>query len=208
MRFLQYIVEREQERGTLNVFDIDETLYRTTARVIIVKNGKKVKELGNGEFNNYRLKPGEEFDFHQFRDAEHFANTSVPIDRMFNKAKAIIKNQKGVSKTILLTARSDFNDREKFLQTFRDHGFPIDDVHVERAGNLDKLKKGGGSYPALNKMTILRRYIKTGNYKKIRVYDDSDKNLRGILKLKDLHPEIEIEAWLVNHEGYVTRFNG
>ena len=206
MRFLQYIVEREQERGTLNVFDIDETLFRTFAKILVKKNGKKVRELDNQEFNTYKLKPGEEYDFKQFRDAAHFAKTSIPIDKMFNKAKAIIRNQKGVSKTILLTARADFNDREKFLQTFRDHGFPIDDVHVERAGNLEKLNKN--SYPALNKMVILRRYIKTGNYSKIRVYDDSEKNLRAILKLKEMHPEVEVEAWLVNHEGYVTRFGG
>jgi hypothetical protein len=56
-------------------------------------------------------------------------------------------------------------------------------------------------------MVILRRYIKTGNYKKIRVYDDSDRNLAAILKLKDIHPEIEIETWLVNHDGYVTKYN-
>jgi hypothetical protein len=207
MRFLQYIVEREKERGTLNVFDIDETLFYTTAKILVKKNGKKVRELDNQQFNTYKLKPGEEYDFGQFRDAEHFAKTSVPIDRMFKKAKAIIRNQKGISKTILLTARSDFNDREKFLQTFRDYDFPIDDVHVERAGNLDKLKKGG-SYPALNKMVVLRRYIKTGNYNRIRVYDDSERNLAAILKLKDIHPEIEVEAWLVNHDGYVTKFNG
>jgi hypothetical protein len=206
MKFLQYIVEREMERGTLNVFDIDETLYRTFAKILVKKNGKKVRELDNQEFNNYKLKPDEEYDFGQFRDAHHFAKTSIPIVRMFTKAKAIINNQKGLSKTILLTARSDFNDRDKFLQTFRDHGFPIDDVHVERAGNLDKLKKGG-SYPAVNKMVVLRRYIKTGNYKKIRVYDDSERNLATILKLKDIHPEIEIEAWLVNNDGYVTKFS-
>ena len=205
MRFLQYIIEREVAKGTLNVFDIDETLYKTTAKVFVTKNGKKVRELDNQQFNTYKLKPGEEYDYGQFRDAEHFKKTSQPIDRMFSKAKAILRNQKGQSDTILLTARSDFDDKKKFLQTFRDHGFPIDDVYVERAGNLDKLKVG---YPALNKIVVLRRYIKTGKYNKIRVYDDSERNLRTILKLKNIHPEIEIEAWLVDHQGYVTRFGG
>ena len=205
MRFLQYIIEREVAKGTLNVFDIDETLYKTTAKVFVMKNGKKVRELDNQQFNTYKLKPGEEYDYGQFRDAEHFKKTSQPIDRMFSKAKAILRNQKGQSDTILLTARSDFDDKKKFLQTFRDHGFPIDDVYVERAGNLDKLKVG---YPALNKIVVLRRYIKTGKYNKIRVYDDSERNLRTILKLKNIHPEIEIEAWLVDHQGYVTRFGG
>lgn len=204
MKFSEFIIERELERGTLNVFDIDETLYNTFAKVGIMKNGKKVDELDNQQFNTHKLKPGESYDFGQFRDAEHFSKTSVPIDRMFKKAKAIISNQKGQSKSILLTARSDFNDKEKFLQTFRDHGFPIDDVHVERSGNLEKLKKNLS--PSIAKVTVLRRYIKTGSYKKIRVYDDSDKNLRAILKLQNIHPEVEIEAWLVDSQGYVTRY--
>lgn len=203
--FSQYITEKyTPKQGTLNVFDIDDTLLKTTARVGIKKDGKLVKRLNSGEFNHYTLKDGESFDFGQFRDAKHFRETSKPIDKMFNKAKAIIANQKGHSRSILLTARSDMDDRETFLQTFRDHGFPIDQVHVERAGNLSRYK--ADIKPSTSKIVILRRYIKSGYYNKIRVYDDSTKNLEAILSLKNLHPEIEIEAWYVKEDGSVNRF--
>lgn len=202
-RFSQYITEA-RGGGTLNVFDIDDTLFRTTAKVGIKKNGKHVKYLNSGEFNTYTLKDGESFDFGQFKDAKHFKASAKPIDKMFNKAKAIVANQKEQSKSILLTARADMDDRETFLQTFRDHGFPIDKVHVERAGNLIKFK--ADIKPSLSKLVILRRYIKSGLYKKIRVYDDADKNLKAILSLKNLHPEIEFEAWLVHEDGSVTRY--
>jgi hypothetical protein len=203
--FSQYITEKyTPKQGTLNVFDIDDTLFKTTARVGIKKNGKLFKRLNSGEFNTYTLKDGESFDFGQFRDAKHFKDSAKPITKMFNKAKAIISNQKENSKSILLTARADMDDREAFLQTFRDHGFPIDQVHVERAGNLARYK--ADIKPSTSKLVILRRYIKSGLYNKIRVYDDSTKNLEAILSLKNLHPEIDFEAWYVKEDGSVNRF--
>lgn len=203
--FQEYLNEKyTPKQGTLNVFDIDDTLFKTTARVGIKKGGKLIKRLNSGEFNHYTLKDGESFDFGQFKDAKHFKASAKPIDKMFNKAKAIVANQKGHSRTILLTARADMDDRETFLQTFRDHGFPIDQVHVERAGNLARYK--ADVKPSTTKLVILRRYIKSGYYNKIRVYDDSAKNLEAILSLKNLHPEVEFEAWMVNEDGSVNRF--
>ena len=202
--FIQYLLERRNDpTGTLNVFDIDETLYRTFAKIRVMKDGKLVRELNNQELNNYKLKPGEKYDFMEFRDAKTFRETSQPIERMFNRAKNVISSQDGYSKTILLTARADFDDKEQFLQTFRDHGFPIDDTYVERAGNLSDKNPNGSS--ALFKMVILRRYINTGKYHKVRVWDDSTKNLNGITKLVQYHPNIKIETYLVHHDGSTTR---
>jgi hypothetical protein len=204
IRLWEYVTQKKTEGKTLNVFDIDETLYNTFATVRVVKDGKVVRSLDNQQYNTYKLKPGEAYDYGEFRDAEHFRATSKPIENMFAKAKAIIGNQKSGSKTILLTARADFDDKEKFLQTFRDHGFPIDDVHVERAGNLAKLKHD--VKPAISKLVILRKYINKEGFSKIRVYDDSRTNLAAILTLSKLYPNVEFETWLVNHNGRVTRY--
>ena len=204
MKSFSDYLKSKNKQGTLNVFDIDDTLYLTTAQVGIRKNGKIIKKLASGEFNHYTLKDGESFDFGQFKDAKHFAETSKPIEKMFNKAKAIVANQKENSKSILLTARADMDDREIFLKTFRDHGFPIDQVHVERAGNLVKYK--ADIKPSMSKLVILRRYIKTGFYNKIRVYDDAKSNLSAILSLKELHPDVNFECWLVHEDGSVTKY--
>ncbi len=123
--------------GTLTIFDIDETLFHTKAKVAVVKDGKVVRMLDNQEFNTYKRKAGEEYDFREFASAEVFRKTSTPIVRMIEKAKAIVKAKKNVhSRAIIVTARADFDDKEMFLQTFRDHGLPIDSMHVERSGNL------------------------------------------------------------------------
>jgi hypothetical protein len=123
--------------GTLTIFDIDETLFHTKANVAVMKDGKVVRSLDNQEFNTYKLKAGESFDFKEFRSAEVFRKTSTPIARMVEKAKILVKSRNNAaSRAIIVTARADFDDKEMFLQTFRDHGLPIDQMHVERSGNL------------------------------------------------------------------------
>jgi len=191
-------------QGCLNIFDIDDTLFYTFAKIQVLKNGQVIKELTNQEFNHYSLEEGEYYNFDQFRSASFFQETSKPIHKMIEKAKHIIATQHEKSESILLTARADFDDREVFLQTFRDHNFPIDDVHVERAGNLGPFNKKFSA--ALSKMCVIRKYIATGKFNHIRVWDDSVKNLKGILKLMHLHPEIKIEAYIVYHDGSIERY--
>ena len=186
--------------GTLTIFDIDETLFHTKAMVKVVKDGKVVRELDNQQFNTYKRKPGEEYDFGQFKNAEYFRNTSVPVVKMINKAKAIVKAKKNPhSRAIICTARADFDDKHMFLQTFRDHGLPIDSMHVERAGNL------GIDSSAEAKKVVFRKYLNTKNYIKARLYDDAMSNLKAFLELKDEYPDIEFESWFVNHDGSVKR---
>lgn len=195
--FIEYL--EEQDGAGLTIFDIDETLFRTTAKIQVVKNGKVVRELDNTEYNRYKLKPGEDYDFGQFRNAQKFHDESVPIERMFNKAKAILRNATRTgSKVIIITARGDLDDRETFLKTFRNHGFDIDKVRVERAGNIE-----GDFVPAYKKAIIIRNELNTGQYKRVRLFDDSMKNLTVFLELQDEFPHIKFEAYLAKHDGTV-----
>jgi hypothetical protein len=186
--------------GTLTIFDIDETLFHTKATVKVVKGGKVVRELDNQEFNTYKRKDGEEYDFGNFKNAEYFRKTSTPVVKMINKAKAIVKAKKNPhSRAIIVTARSDFDDKKIFLQTFRDHGLPIDQMHVERSGNL------GIDSPAEAKKVVFRKYLNTQNYIKTRLYDDAMSNLKAFLDLQSEYPNVEFEAWYVKPDGLVTR---
>lgn len=184
--------------GTLTMFDIDETLFHTKAKVAVVKDGKVVRMLDNQEFNTYKRKPGEEYDFKEFASAEVFRKTSTPIVRMINKAKAIVKAKKNPhSRAIIVTARADFDDKEMFLQTFRDHGLPIDQMHVERSGNL------GIDSPAEAKKVVFRKYLNTQNYTKTRLYDDAMSNLKAFLDLQKEYPNIKFEAYFVKPDGSI-----
>lgn len=186
--------------GTLTIFDIDETLFHTKAKVKVVKGGKVVRELDNQEFNTYQRKPGEEYDFGQFKNAEYFRHTSVPVEKMIERAKNVVKAKGNPhSRAIICTARADFDDKEMFLQTFRDHGIDIDQMHVERAGNL----KIDSSAEA--KKVVFRKYLNTKNFVKARLYDDAMSNLKAFLDLKKEYPNIEFESWFVDSSGNVKR---
>lgn len=186
--------------GTLTIFDIDETLFHTKAKVKVVKGGRVVRELDNQEFNTYERKPGEEYDFGQFKNAEYFRKTSVPVEKMIDRARKVVKAKGNPhSKAIICTARADFDDKEMFLQTFRDHGIDIDQMHVERAGNLNI------DSSAEAKKVVFRKYLNTKNYVKTRLYDDAMSNLKAFLDLRSEYPGVEFEAWFVNQDGSVKR---
>ena len=204
IRLNEFLEKKKNKKGMLNVFDIDSTLFNSDTKVIIKKDGKIVRELNSGEFNTYKLKPGESHDFTQFGSSSIFKKTAVPIDKMFQRAQSAVSKKSREDKTIIITARSDFDDKEMFLQKFRDHGFPIDQVYVERAGNLEKFKKGTKTH--ITKGVVLKKYLSTGNYDRIRMWDDAESNLNILLKISALYPDIEAQAFLVDPDtGNTTR---
>tara|TARA_R100000808_G_C2155495_1_gene168247 strand:- start:18632 stop:19135 length:504 start_codon:yes stop_codon:yes gene_type:complete len=166
-----------------------------------MKDDKLVHELTSVEYNTYKLKSGESFDYANFKNAEIFAKTATPIGRMIDKMKAVLKNAtRAGSKVIVVTARANFDKKEVFLQTFRNQGIDIDKTYVERAGNLNL-----GS-AAKNKRFIFHKYLKSGEYKRMRLYDDSKDNLRSFLALQKQYPAVSFEAWLVKSNGRINRF--
>lgn len=195
---VQYIIEAAAGKG-LTIFDIDETLFHTTAKIQVIKNGKILRALTNVEFNSYKLKSGESFDFGQFKSAKIFNQTSTPIGKMVAKAKLIIKNatKKG-SKVIVVTARGDMDDKKLFVATFEAHGLDMKDVYIERAGNI------GLDNSAQNKEVVFRKYLDTGKYKRIRLFDDAMENLLALTSLKEEYPDVSFEAYRVNKNGSIT----
>ena len=129
-----------------------------------------------------------------------FYQTATPIARMIAKAKAIVKHAtaKG-SKVIIITARADMDDKKLFLKTLDSHGIPLRKVFVERAGNI-----GGGS-SAANKAVVIRKYLDTGNYARVRLFDDHRENLQALLDLKRDYPQVEMFAYLADRKGNVKR---
>jgi len=215
MRFNDYLKfskssklnEKTSSGKGLTIFDIDETLMRTYAQVHVIKNNKIIKKLSNQEFNDYQLQDGETFDFSEFRNADLFNKTSIPIQKNINKLISITKNATKVgSKVIMLTARADFDNKELFLNTFKKYGVPIDLIYVERAGN--KMKPGDDI--AKIKSKIISDYLETGEYRRVRLYDDFLKNCQEFLSLKEELPD-EIyqkvrKKWNVPEEEYAIEF--
>lgn len=182
----------------LVIFDIDDTLVNTSTKVKVVKDGKVIKKLNSHDFTHYKLQPGEEFDFGAFRNAREFFTKSKPIIPMINQLKHDINTG---NKVVMVTARSDFDDKELFLDTFRKFGIDIDKVHVYRSGNIT-LKVPTEE----KKKMIIRKLLSANDYTKAIMYDDAKPNLDLFVSLKDEHPGVKFYAWYVNPKGEAIEY--
>lgn len=191
-------IGEEQKEYEVTFFDIDETIFHTFAMVYVMKKGKIVKKLTNQEYNEYKLKEGEKFDYREFRDAETFERTSKIIRPILAKLKAMHKNYKRQGSTIsLLTARGTFPDMATFKDKFRRYGIDIDDIDINFAGDISET---AGSV-AKAKKQIVMRYLEHGEYKTARLIDDNMENLKAFLSLADDMPEIKFEAIHISEDG-------
>ena len=194
----------EAKLKSLTFVDIDETLFNTNAKIHVVKDGKILKKLHNTEFNTYELQDGESFDFIEFDSSDIFVKTSTPIESMIKKMNAMFKNiSKARSEMYLLTARGDFDDKKKFLDFLKSYDIKVGhmkdgDIHVIRVGNTK-----GPSGP--KKKKVAKKFLKTGKYYKIRLYDDAHSNLNAFLELEEEFPDIQFEAYEVKH-GKIKRY--
>ena len=187
--------------------DIDETIFKTFAKVHVVKEEKLVKKLTNKEFNHYELKIGERFDFCEFVDGKLFKETSIPINNVVEQLKKItkkIKKEKNGSRIIFLTARSDFLDKEEFLESFRMQGLEIDNkdlMYIERAGNLEQ-----GSIPE-KKKKVIQKYLTQNKYDYCQLIDDDEKNINVLKEIAQEKNKTKKESrttfqgFLVDGEG-------
>lgn len=189
----------EQSAPHLFIWDIDETLFQTNARIHVMKNGKRVKSLSNTEFNTYKFKNGEQPDFTEFRRADIFHDTSTPIMPVIRIAARILKatlNNPG-SKMIIVTARGDFDDKNLFLKTFEKYGLNMKNVYVERSGKLNLPTAEG-------KRVTIKKYLDTGEYKFATLFDDAESNLSMFKGLSREYPNIRFTAYKASH-GTLTK---
>jgi ribosomal protein S18 acetylase RimI-like enzyme len=192
---------RAQELGSgkLVIFDIDDTLVNTDTRVNVVQDGRIIKQLNSHDFTHYKLAPGESFDFGAFKDAREFFTKAKPIPGMIRQLKQDIATG---NRVIMLTARSDFNDRDVFLDTFRRFGIDMDKVHVYRAGNL-AIKAATEE----KKKIILKHLLGKEHFDKLIMYDDSVPNLNAFLSLKQDYPYSRFYAWHVDPDGQASEYH-
>lgn len=202
--FLTFLEEQKAPGPGLHVFDVDDTLFHTTAKVKVMKGKKQVASLSNLEYNTHKLPDEHHYDFSEFRSAEKFDTESKPNQRMLTKMRRLHdKVKKTGGKVIINTARADFDDKDRFLDAFRKQNVDIDNIHVHRAGNM----KGEGTV-AEKKTAIIRDQLAKRNYTHVSLHDDSEDNLKHFLMLKKEFPNIKFNAHHVKQDGKSKRYTG
>lgn len=171
-----YIAKEFTVNGTKSnriiLFDVDDTLIHTTAQIHIVKNGKLVKKVSNAEYNEYKLGPGEEFDYTEFDDPnildnEVFTNYWKTLKREYRKGTHI-----GI-----LTARGDCDMiynffKKKGIEIKRELVFAIGDPKMGLTGTI-----------AEKKAIIISKLAWLG-YRTFIFFDDNEANLKSAKQLE------------------------
>ena len=183
----------------LVIFDLDDTLFKTSAKVLVKKNNSVSKKLSNKEYNEYTLDKDEEYDYKEFSDASLFNKTSQPIEQTIGLLKTLLSDLRQ-KEVIIVTARQDLDNKKLFLDTFKNFGIDIENCYVERSGNLKNMK------PSEAKKVVFRKYLSSGKYSKVTLYEDSVSNIQALLSLQTKFPKIEFKAYLVNILGELKEF--
>ncbi len=218
-----YIVPTAMYGYGITFVDIDETIFHSFGMIKVMKSNILVRTLNNQQFNEDKLADGESYDFGDFRDAESFLATSkpiIPVIKELKKILNIITSKSEGSKIVFLTARSDFDNKDKFLNAFRKYGIDINSsrMYVERTGNLTT------GTVAEKKKTVVMQYLASGEFRRVRLLDDNLENLNTFLTIATTLPDdllqlikekhglsddikpIEFNAYLVNADGEMRLF--
>jgi hypothetical protein len=149
---------------TLHIFDFDDTLVKSDARVVITSPDGSVKELSSEEYAKYTPQDGETEDFSDF---DSYPKNPEIIEPVFEELLNSIDSD-GVSRVVILTARSNPVPVRAFLINNK-----IPKIHVEAVGSSD---------PRAKAEYILKRIINDDEIQTVRVFEDNVRNIRTIIK--------------------------
>jgi FMN phosphatase YigB (HAD superfamily) len=161
------------------VFDIDDTLFTTEAKVIVYKPEGETLELTPAQFNTYEKQPGDKLDYSQLQDPELFIRTARPTK--------YIKIAQNISK-----ARQDGrSDTKLYILTARDSS--IEKALTKKLADLGILHDGfysagetGAPTIAEGKKQILEK-IRSMHRGKVTFFDDDEKNIALAKQIPGIH---------------------
>ncbi|MBQ69609.1 hypothetical protein CL689_06080 [Candidatus Saccharibacteria bacterium] len=193
----------DKKGGALFVFDVDDTILNTSAKIIIKKVTGQTNALTSAEYGKYTIEEGDQIDLSQFSDSYKFVKESKPISKMLSLLKSVQRKVQDKmfedgSRLILLTARNDFDSKHMVLEFVHSLGIDIDLVHIERAG-----RRGVGS-TGKNKHQVLSEYLERNNFASVVAFDDSVSNLEAIASLSASPKEPYVQTFHVDEGGYLT----
>lgn len=184
-----------KEKNWISFFDIDETLFHTTAKIGVVneETGERYY-LDNTNYNTHKLGPNEKYDYSEFRDADLFYEKSTVI----KKNAKILNEYKHKGRVIFLTARGSFYNKFPIFKKFlEDLGIDLYDkatYHLERTGDRE------GAIDQ-KKVDVIKEYLSKANrdkgrhygiYRNVLLMDDSGANINTFIEFAKDFPNSQL----------------
>jgi FMN phosphatase YigB (HAD superfamily) len=153
------------------IFDLDDTLIKTPAKIHVYRNGTFIKSLTPKEYNFYKHQPSDKLDFKDFLDGEMILKakkyTVWPVIRNVSNA---IKEERSTSEIYILTAR-DQTVKSYIYEFLKRNGIEIEFKNIITMGD------GKGHFDiADEKRKILEQLRK--KYDEIIIFDDNPKTIQ------------------------------
>lgn len=189
-------------RKSIHLFDLDDTLIRTSARVLVRNpEGALLRALSTAEFTAYRAAPGEVLDFGEFSDLGILSRgivvryTRTIIDTILAHGT---RSEFGI-----LTARADKKLHAPFLiRLFRslfgvrlanEFIFAVSDARF--SGYKDRrIGPGGVPFSSLSvsqrKALVIAEDLVGRGFNDISFYDDSRANLESFKVMRQAFPHV------------------
>jgi len=170
---LKSIVNELRGLKSLRVFDFDDTLVKSQSNTYVIHADGTKETLNPAQYAVYEPKPGDKFDFSDFR-------------KMLQKPNPINKNIK-----LLIRFLNNPNNKVTIL-TARGLAFPIR-YYLKKQYGLDVYVIALGDSSPQKKADWIESHIRKG-YDDIFFMDDSHKNIHAVDKLKEKYPNIKLQT--------------
>lgn len=185
--------------GSLIAVDLDDTLLKTTAKILVRFPDGREELLSTEQYGKLRNVPHEP-DFKEFSDPHKFITESTVMPNnmaLFAQLQDEVKRkmEDDGSRIIILTARSDFASKDHVIYYLASIGVDVDRVHFERAGNISKGCTGS------NKRKIVESYLDNNDFASFILIDDSISNLEKVFDISKSRTGISFHTILVKGDG-------
>jgi hypothetical protein len=176
MKFKSFF-ESFQEKAY--IFDVDDTLFTTDAKVIVYKPEGEVLELTPAQFNQYQKAPGDKMDFSQFQDPDLFMRTAKPTKyiKVAQNVSKSVQSGNSNSKLYILTAR-DSSIENALTQKLASLGIVHDGFFSSSDTDAPTIAEG--------KKQILEK-IRSMHRGKVTFFDDDSKNIALAKQIPGIH---------------------
>ena len=156
---------RGNESDRILLFDVDDTIVHTSAKVGIKHKDGTVTMIDNADYNEYVMKPGDQFDYTEFNDINILIR-DLPTP-YFDTLKREYRKGTHIG---IITARGDCDMIKKFLSTKgidikKELVFAVGDPKLGLSGTIQEKKSA-----------VIDHLIKAG-YKTLVFFDDNKLNL-------------------------------
>ena len=178
--FIKTIIkEATLEDKKLRVFDFDDTLVKTDAKVYVFHKDGSTSELTPGEYAVYEPQEDDSFNYDEFQEVKN----PEEIKWVANILRSVY-GKYGPAGAVILTARDNYIPIKKFLNDIGMAG-----IYVEALGSSEPQEKAN----------FIKNKIELEGYTFVEFFDDSEKNARAVESMaKKMNMSVSVKEKMGN----------